>query len=237
MKNVVMESIKILQNNGLIVEAVDKVAVCRRRVQDHINRVKYFYKLMVKDGIIPEQYVDLNRLTSHDKDKLEPENLRKQALRFSEDGEYSEQDIKDINDVVKRHVKSNKHHCEFWGEGDQNTNGMDCSAMPDTYLYEMMADWAATAEERGSTIESYGSKSINKRWFFSDHQVEIMWKCINYLDKKVDPSQKRDYGLTYIDPAKFRKAVNHDSQNQEQIKERNSRRACKRMQSVSIGNK
>lgn len=184
--------------------SVDKIAVCRKRVKDHIDRVKYFYKLLVASGQIPLNCIDTARVQQHDADKLEPENLRRQALRFSETGEFTEKDKDDINQVVIEHIKSNPHHCEYWGAGDHRTVGMDCSKMEETYLYEMAADWAATSEEKGGNLVDWAEKHINTRWKFDEWQVDILKDACTYLQDYIKPELKRDYGLTYVDPVNFK---------------------------------
>lgn len=145
------EARQILKKNGyMMVEAVSNEVLKKvtQRTKDHITRVKHFYKLLANAGIIGPEYV--RSISTHDSDKLEPENLRRQALRYCTDPDEMTDEIEEqIQDVVREHVKSNKHHCEYWGSGDHRTKGMDCTKMPLTYVYEMMADWAATAEERG----------------------------------------------------------------------------------------
>lgn len=176
-----------------------------QRTKDHIARVKYFYRLLSKD-YIPFNYYNGSEVIFHDEDKLEPENLRRQALRYCyTPDELTPENEKEIQDVVREHVKSNKHHCEYWGDGDHTAKNMDCSDMPMKYLYEMLADWAATAEERGGKIRDWYNKCVvnvgGNRWKFRENQIEVMEPCIEFLDKHLDSSMKRDYGLTFIDPA------------------------------------
>lgn len=178
--------------------------ICRKRVEDHIRRVKYFYMVMASEGFIPEKNLNVGEVMRHDRDKLLKPNLERQALRFSDNGKVSEKDLEKIDDVVREHIKSNRHHCEYWGEGDHNTKGMDCTAMPDKYIYEMAADWFATAEEKGTPVIDWYEKNVGTRWIFSEHQKDLILSCISYLDEYYDKSMKRDYGLKYIDPATVR---------------------------------
>lgn len=181
-----------------------------QRTIDHIKRVKYFYNKLLKMGLIPKEYQNQSEVASHDQDKLIPKNLKRQSYRYYIPvDELTPAIEQEIQDVVKEHVKSNKHHCEYWGSGDHRTTGMDCSEMPLKYVYEMLADWAATAEERGGTVESWYKASVinagGKRWSFSREANEEMENCIPYLDMILDKSLKRDYGLTFIDPAFLKK--------------------------------
>ena len=63
--------------------------------------------------------------------------------------------------------------------------------MPDEYIYEMMADWASTAEEHGTLIIDWYKKCIEGgRDYYNKHQKEIMLKCIKYLQKLINPKYK-----------------------------------------------
>ena len=107
----------------------------RQRVQDHIKRVQYFYGLLVNNGKIPVQEINLEGIINHDKDKLEEKNMLRQALRYKSD--LTTEEMHQIHDVVMEHIKSNPHHCEYWGEGTYASKGIDCTKMTDIYLYEM----------------------------------------------------------------------------------------------------
>lgn len=195
--------------NKQIIESYEdklKSGIMLKRIKDHIERVIYFYAQLAKSGIIPEQDINYKEVLNHDLDKLEPENLVKQCLRLTDGDKLSDEDIDEINAVVRKHVKTNRHHCEYWGKStdDHNTIGVHCEKMPDRYIYEMMADWASTAEEKGTKIIDWYNKCVDSRWFFSEHQKNIMLKSIEFLDKLLEPMRKRHYGFKYIDPAKLK---------------------------------
>lgn len=181
--------------------------ITKQRCEDHIERVKYFYNKLVEGGMIPENEINTEEVMKHDADKLEPENIRRQSLRMTATGVPKPEDEKDIYEVIRDHVKSNPHHCEFWGKPNEDhmSVGVHCESMPDKYIYEMMADWASTAEERGTIIKDWYDKCVLKenRWFFNDHQKEIMLACMDYLQDFVEAERKREYGFKYIDPAQI----------------------------------
>ena len=181
------------------------IEICRKRAQDHIDRVQFFYKKLVELGAIPEEDIDLARVAKHDADKLIPKNLERQALRFTNSGTISPEAEKEINDVIREHVKTNPHHSEYWGGPgvDHLSKGVDCTKEPDTYLYEMVADWMATAEERGTKCIDWFNKCIPERWIYNEHQCDLIKRCIGLLNKYQGP--KRDYGFTYVDPAQMKK--------------------------------
>lgn len=190
-----------------------------QRCKDHIRRVKYFYNKLIEANMIPDDCLNSAEVNRHDADKLEPDNVRRQSLRMTPNGKPDPEDADDIYNVVRDHVKSNPHHCEYWGNSDQDhmSKNINCTKMPDKYIYEMMADWASTAEERGNAIIDWynmcvikgegdnGSEPHGDRWIFSRHQKDIMLKCMEYLQGEIDPSMKRNYGFKYIDPALVKK--------------------------------
>ena len=178
-------ALRILKENNLtLVESLDKniVAKYEQRVKDHIKRVKYFYSLLVESGQIPIKDIDTARVMKHDQDKLKYKNLVRQALRYSPT-ELTQDEKKQINDVVMEHIKS-KH--------------IDCTKMSDTYLYEMCADWAATSEELGNPLNKWCDDVLNKKFMFTDRQIDLIRSVCDYLNDYVDPNLKRNYGMKSI---------------------------------------
>lgn len=183
----------------------DEVSVMRQRVKDHIDRVQYSYKVMCDNGLIPDKFRNDDEIKIHDKDKFEPNNLKRQALRFIKDRtpEMNQQ----ITDVVREHIKNNPHHFEHWGgeRCDQFSNNIDCSSMSMKYVYEMLADWASTAEENGNTVTSFYEDNVGSKFNFSKEQNAVIRECAKLLDKHIDPSLKRSYSEVYADPSKIQR--------------------------------
>lgn len=170
----------------------------RRRIKAHIKRVQYFYTKIVYADMIPTMKdIDMDRVMNHDKDKLKLKNLVRQAFRYIP-GPLSDKEKRAIHNVVMEHIKSNKHHCEYWSDGDYASEGNDCTKMEPTYLYEMCADWAATSEENGNGLMDWYWKVVNKKFIFSDRQVEIIRPVCEYLSKLVDPNLKRKDDMTPV---------------------------------------
>lgn len=170
----------------------------RRRIKAHIKRVQYFYTKIVYADMIPTtKDIDFDRVLDHDKDKLKLKNLVRQAFRYIP-GPLSDKEKMAIHNVVMEHIKSNRHHCEYWNDGDYATDGNDCTGMEDTYLYEMCADWAATSEENGNGLMDWYWKVVNKKFLFSDRQVEIIRPVCEYLSNFVDPDLKRKDEMTPV---------------------------------------
>lgn len=170
----------------------------RRRIKVHIERVKSFYMKIVDADLIPNtEDIDIDRVLNHDKDKLKIKNLVRQAFRYIP-GPLSDKEKLAIHNVVMEHIKTNKHHCEYWSDGDYASEGNDCTKMEPTYLYEMCADWAATSEENGSGLMEWYWKVVNKKFIFSDRQVEIIRPVCEYLDQCIDPNRKRKDDMTPV---------------------------------------
>lgn len=170
----------------------------RRRIKAHIKRVQYFYTKIVYADMIPTMKdIDMDRVMNHDKDKLKLKNLVRQAFRYIP-GPLSYKEKLAIHNAVMEHIKSNRHHCEYWSDGDYATDGNDCTGMKDTYLYEMCADWAATSEENGNGLMDWYEKVVNKKFLFSERQVEIIRPVCEYLSKLVDPNMKHNDDMTPV---------------------------------------
>ena len=170
----------------------------RRRIKAHIERVQYFYTKIVYGDMIPTtDDIDMDRVMNHDKDKLKLKNLVRQAFRYIP-GPLSDKEKLAIHNVVMEHIKSNKHHCEYWSDGDYASEGNDCTKMEPTYLYEMCADWAATSEENGSGLMDWYWKVVNKKFIFSDRQVELIRPVCEYLSQCIDPNLKRKDDMTPV---------------------------------------
>ena len=134
----------------------------------------------------------------HDSDKLKYNNLVRQALRFTPKEKLTENDMASIDAVVMEHIKSNPHHCEYWGSGDYTSVGINCKKMPNTFIYEMCADWAATSEEKGNSLISWCNNVVNNKFMFTEEQTELIYSICEYLEEYINPEYKRDYGLEQI---------------------------------------
>ena len=172
----------------------------RARIKNHIMRVRFFYSKLVAADMIPIADIDLVRLKYHDKDKLKVKNLVRQSFRYLPQP-LSEREKWAIHNVVMEHIKSNKHHCEYWNDGDYASSGNDCTKMDSTYLFEMCADWAATAEENGgqpSSLFEWCDRVINKKFMFTDEQVAIVNRVCEYLSRYIDPCMKHKDDMTPV---------------------------------------
>lgn len=94
------------------------------------------------------------------------------------------------------HIKNNKHHPEYWDKdltieclNSQNRDKpsekiVNAEAMPDNYILEMVADWMAVSEERGTDPYIWARNNIDIRWKFTTHQQELIYKALSAIWKR-----------------------------------------------------
>jgi hypothetical protein len=109
----------------------------------------------------------------------------------------ADQNLKDLmNKATEHHVRTNRHHPEYWSDrtdnlipkGDRDkfdpnaVETIDVSkTMPKSALIEMCADWCAMSEERGNTPFEWAEKVINKRWQFGKEKEMFIYKVLNLM--------------------------------------------------------
>ena len=139
-------------------------------------------------------------LSEHDKDKIEAdgEELNLFALRNSMlNGTYHPHriDKNKLNKLTGKHVKSQKHHPEYWDDSitarnfdDENPPQVNAHKMPKRYILEMCCDWSACALYRNSPMFSWYNKTCvgeNARFLFTDNQKEYIIECISRIASKI----------------------------------------------------
>ena len=139
-------------------------------------------------------------LSEHDKDKIEAngEELNLFALRNSMlNGTYHPHriDKNKLNKLTGKHVKSQKHHPEYWDDSitarnfdDENPPQVNAYKMPKRYLLEMCCDWSACALYRNSPMFSWYNKTCtgeDARFLFTDNQKEYIIECISRIASKI----------------------------------------------------
>jgi len=180
-----------------------------QRTKKHIGRVqKYAKKIEDYD----KRYEGLSKQTEeHDKSKLEDDVEKIPYIFISWDyhckdlgKDYTMPDgVKDkCNEATLHHVKVNKHHPECWAGDTANINTkdrdavpdqlVDATKMPDIYVAEMMADWLAMSEEKGSSVKDWADKNVNKRWKFTDEQKDIIYNLINAIPVETEQDERFD---------------------------------------------
>ena len=99
---------------------------------------------------------------------------------------------KQTNKVTQHHVKHNKHHPEFHSDKevdlinrsdrDKKPKEMiDATKMPNLDIGEMLADWAAVSQEKGTSLKGWADKNVNIRWKFTDEQKDLIYELVDVL--------------------------------------------------------
>ena len=166
--------------------------------------------------------------SDHDFDKIaaDGEKLNLYALRNAMiNGTYHPhgEDKKELDGLAGEHIKSQKHHPEYWdpaiiSKNFDDSNPPQCfpSRMPDRYLLEMCCDWAAVALKRNQPLFKWINKNCfgeNKRFNFTDRQKNLI---IEYTNKIIDSIEKEhleypgiNYTAKQIEPS-FEKKLQED---------------------------
>lgn len=160
---------------------------------------KYIDKL---SKVIPElldtkYYHDLSKFSEPEKTPYIFITWKYEQQRLGNTFEVPEYILSEMQKATFHHVKNNKHHPEFWDEkssinsinrenrDSHPENPVSAVNMPSTYIAEMVADWAAMAEEKGNTVRSWADKNVNLRWIFTEQQTQFIYSLITYLEKSI----------------------------------------------------
>ena len=99
--------------------------------------------------------------------------------------EISKEDKDKILDAVFHHLKSNKHHPEYYDDkAERNRQGtiIDAKNMPDLSIAEMVCDWMAMSQEFNNDIHKFAESVINKKFLFTEEQVNLINELIGALE-------------------------------------------------------
>lgn len=99
------------------------------------------------------------------------------------------------DEATLHHILNNSHHPEFHQEekvgllNRKDRDGLpakiiDATKMPIMDIAEMVCDWAAMAEEKGTSAKNWADKVINKRWKFTEDQVKLIYNLICECEKE-----------------------------------------------------
>jgi hypothetical protein len=167
------------------------------RTNKHIERVIKYADLVV------ERYFEFERLTEivqkHDASKflnpeLDPYIYNTWNYKCKREGIEFNIDLNTMNDMHKAtllHVKTNRHHPEFWTDQVENIINKDnrdepaeivfAEDMPRIFVAEMVCDWLAMAEELGTDPYEWAEKNINIRWEFTPEQVDLIYDILDNI--------------------------------------------------------
>jgi hypothetical protein len=167
------------------------------RTNRHINLVKKYCKKVANYN--PSKFKELIlRGEKHDASKFkdpekEPYVYVTWQYKCKDDGKEFNvpQNIKDnMNKATEHHVKTNSHHPEFHSLKQielinrENRDKppreiVDATKMPDIDIGEMVADWCAMSEEKGTSPIDWAKKNIDIRWKFTTEQKNLILELIH----------------------------------------------------------
>lgn len=108
--------------------------------------------------------------------------------RYGRTFEISEEIKEQIHLATFHHVKSHRHHPEFWDENAM-VNPVDRDKAPETivdgtkmpmcYIASMVADWLAMSEELGTDPKNWIKNNVNIRWKFTPDQLLLINKLVD----------------------------------------------------------
>jgi hypothetical protein len=174
-----------------------------KRTEKHIGLVRKYIDKILKAR--PDDFSGLEkRKETHDQTKYqEPEKTPYVFItwqyRMKDKGEKFDvpKKILDMmNEATQHHVKHNRHHPELHdpkaGDGSINRNDRDAipdkmvdgTKMSDTDLAEMVADWCAMSDEKGTQPKDWADKNVGKRWKFDDGQKKLIYDLIEEVWNK-----------------------------------------------------
>ena len=172
----------------------------KKRTKKHIELTQKYCKKIF--NFYPKKLNGImEKGLDHDKSKykspeIEPYVLITWDYKCKDDNiEFNLPDyIKDkMNKASSIHVKSNSHHPEFHSsQTDELINREDRDAKPkeivdatkmmDLDIAEMVADWCAMSEEKGTnTPKEWADKNVDIRWKFTKDQKELVYDLIDKI--------------------------------------------------------
>lgn len=140
-----------------------------KRVGENLKRIATWYDF---------DRVDIKyRITNHDSSKYsQSEKIPYVFLSWSykckyegKEYEYPENWKARIDKATERHVRVNTHHPEAHDD-PSDMNSLD--------LAEMVADWAAMAQELKTSLKEWADNNIGQKWKFSEKQVKFIYELI-----------------------------------------------------------
>ena len=164
------------------------------RTRNHIDLVRYF---CTKIAALDSRFANLSGST-HDASKYEEPELTPYIYiswqyKLKDAGlDYKMPDVIQgmMNKATEHHIKNNSHHPEYHFDGkidliNRNDRDkipdkiIDATSMDYLSIGEMVADWCAMSKEKSGNPIDWAYKNINKRWKFTDTQVDLIYYLIN----------------------------------------------------------
>jgi len=184
----------------------DKVSYFYRRTLSHIalvyrnatSLVAQCPALLAKYGVDPTQL--LRNIVDHDKTKFREPQLSKYIeitwyyYKLSRDERYPLNKLFSTSATIL-HIITEPHHPEYWDDSfllepekfdAADRDGLpakptDATSMPLVYVAEMVCDWCAVSQERGTNLKDWADYTVNRRWTFTELQEELIYDLVGYF--------------------------------------------------------
>lgn len=169
---------------------VEMAEYFNKRTKEHVSLVRQYAmeiinKINIKEyGVFDVSGHDISKFGSPEfipyiyltwKTKCADENI---------DFLISDEISGNIKKAITHHYKHNKHHPEFWDNNFKFGQIVDATSMTFPYIMEMVADWMAVSHERQTSLKSFMSNTINKRWKFDKEQEGLIYEIVEKVWKK-----------------------------------------------------
>lgn len=161
-----------------------------KRTKQHIQWVKEFGQQIQNE--FPQYKGLVSRCEKHDANKFE-EPFYTPYVHLTWKCIHKDHHIPDnidITNITQRHVKSNKHHPEYWCDEDDVINSedrdkpnklIDASKMDDLSIAEMCADWLSVSREYGTNPLKWYEDNIDVRWSFTNKQKKQIFDILTTI--------------------------------------------------------
>jgi len=172
-----------------------------KRTNNHIKLVQKYCELVADYDPVFEELIERGEV--HDASKFEEPEMTPYVwttwqYKCKDDGIKLEipEDIKEkMNAATFHHVKHNKHHPENHTEQSKDilnredrdkppSEIIDATKMEDIDIGELVCDWMAMAEEKGTNPKDWADKNVNIRWKFTNKQKDLIYDLIKNIWKK-----------------------------------------------------
>jgi hypothetical protein len=163
----------------------EMLAFYERRTNEHIERVRKCLTLLAGATDYGEELIE--RAKTHDASKFGDEERipyvwLTEYHRCKRNGElfnYPEGVADQVEQAIRHHMTTNRHHPEFHADPNE---------MTDVDLIEMVCDWTAMAQEFGQdrgSARGWADKTIGKRVAFDANKCRFIYQMIDELDKQI----------------------------------------------------
>lgn len=171
------------------------------RTLNHINLVKKYGQKLIDSDLLTFSGKEIfkRNLQEHDSSKLREPELTPYiylSYKYKKEAEGCEVVIDNeleqaIYAATLYHVRTNKHHPEYWSTQNEvinknNRDGIpkeivDATKMQKLYIFEMCCDWCAMSEEKNNSPFDWADKMIGQRWKFTPKQNKWIYDCLQTI--------------------------------------------------------